>query len=96
MLIPRIDRVHWQVFTAYGLALAEFQRVEAPSLALGDRDQPTLPVAIAVGLVAEELHPRERARVLDHLPGCVDTRGDRLRQLDMELAVEIELVTADS
>jgi truncated hemoglobin YjbI len=46
------------------------------------------------GLHPQELHPRERARVLDVLARPAHEMRDALDELEMELAVEIQLVAA--
>ena len=62
---------------------AAFRR-QPPGLALRDSVQPAFPLTIAIGLVAEELHPRKRRRVLEDLGRAVDPR----RELANELGVD--------
>jgi hypothetical protein len=93
--IARIGRLHREVLPTHRLAFLVLHRVQPPRRSSGHRDQPALPAAIAVGLVAEELDPRERARVLDHFPRRVHARRDRLLEFELVLAVEVELVAAE-
>jgi hypothetical protein len=58
--------------------------VELPCLSLRGRHEPRLPVAAAVGLVADEFHPGVVARVVDD----VGRRGDEVLDRPREPAVE--------
>lgn len=69
--------------------------VEPPRFALGGTEQPAAPLAIAVGLVAEELDPRERARVLDVGGVRPDGGADPADELVVEREEEVGLVPAE-
>ena len=69
--------------------------IQTPRLALRGPVQPALPVPVAIRLVAEELDPRERARVLDVLGRRADVALDQLDELVVEREVELGLVPAE-
>jgi hypothetical protein len=68
---------------------------ELPRLALGDSEQPAAPVAIAIRLVAEELHPRIRARVLDVLSRRAHSTSHVPHQAIVVREEELRLVAAE-
>ncbi len=70
-------------------------RVQTPRLSLRRAVQPALPVALPIGLVAEELDPRERASVLDVFRSGADVAVDQLDELMIEREVELGLVSAE-
>ena len=68
---------------------------ESPRLALGGPEQPALPLTVAIGLVTEELDPRERGGVVDVLARSVHARVEHLDEPVVELEIELRLVAAE-
>src|SRR4051812_4928152 len=77
------------------VSVAAIVRVEFVGAALRDAIQPPLPLAVAVGLMLEELQPGERTRVFNVLGRRVHAAADLADELGVELAVEVELVPTD-
>src|SRR3954453_17105981 len=77
--------------------VASPQRVQPPGLALGGSEEPALPLAVALGLVAEELKPGEHRRVFDvHRGRPPNALGELLDEFVVVLEVQIRLVAAEA
>jgi hypothetical protein len=59
------------------------------------RDEPCPPVAVAIGLPAHELNPRERARIVDGVARGVDAPLDGAYELVVEREVQLGLVAQE-
>src|SRR4051812_13927159 len=67
--------------------------LQQPRPALRDAKQPAAPVTSTIGLLLEELRPRERARVLDRVRRAVEDRAlDRPHQLVVESPEQLGLI----
>ena len=94
-MIARIDWVALELVSRLELEAERLRLLAAqsPCLALGRRDQPRPPVALAIRLHAHELDPRERARVVDNLVRSVHTPLNDAHQPRVEGQIQIGLVT---
>jgi hypothetical protein len=93
VLVDRLLRLAARV--SHG-AFLPVKRRQPPRLPLGDPEQPPAPAALrAVGLILEELYPGVPARVLDGLARRAGTPRERPDEFEVELRVEVELVSAE-
>jgi hypothetical protein len=70
-------------------------RGQSPGLALGGAEEPALPILVAVWLVAEQLHPGERTRVVNVLARCPDGVRDLCHELAVELQLQLRFVAEE-
>jgi len=93
-VITRVNRVALEVVDGLELEAERLRLLapQPPGLALGRRDQPRPPVALAIRLYAHELDPRERARVVANLVRSVHTSLNDADEPRVEGQIQIGLV----
>ena len=92
--VPRIFRLDrgFSVAREVRAEITHLLAVQAPRLALGRREKPATPLAVAIRLQPHELDPRECARVIDDVRRGIDAVPDQPHQLPVVAEEQLRFI----